>query len=70
MKKKKILITGVAGFIGSIFFKYLKKRGYEVYGVDFNIIHNNDKEIFYINLIDYEKKKNYLTKLVQNLSFT
>ena len=69
MKKKKILITGVAGFIGSIFFKYLIKRGYEVYGVDFDIIHNNDNEIFDINLIDYEKKKELFNKISPEFIF-
>ena len=36
--KKRILITGAAGFIGGKLFKFLKKKGFKVYGVDFNIV--------------------------------
>jgi UDP-glucose 4-epimerase len=32
--RKKILITGVAGFIGSSFSKYLDTQKYEIYGID------------------------------------
>ena len=32
--KEKILITGAAGFIGSHLFKHLKKKGYNVSGLD------------------------------------
>ena len=38
MEKRKILITGAAGFIGTNIFNYLKNKGYDVYGVDFDII--------------------------------
>ena len=34
MKKKKVLITGVAGLLGSHFSKYLLDKGYAVIGVD------------------------------------
>jgi len=34
MQKTKLLITGVAGLIGSHFAKYLLDKGYEVWGID------------------------------------
>lgn len=34
MKKKKVLITGVAGLLGSHFSKYLLDKGYDVIGID------------------------------------
>ena len=52
--KKKILITGAAGFIGSKLFSILKKN-YEVTGIDFNILRSLDKNIYEIDIL--EKKK-------------
>jgi len=34
MQKTKVLITGVAGLLGSHFSRYLLDKGYEVYGID------------------------------------
>src|SRR3990167_5498285 len=55
----KVLITGVAGLIGSHFSKYLCDKGYEVYGIDDlsgGDEENVDKRVkFYkMNLIDCE----------------
>ncbi len=63
MKKKKILITGAAGFIGTFLFKYLKNKDYEVYGVDFDIINKIDERIFDTNLINYKKKEELFNKI-------
>lgn len=55
---KKIIITGVAGFIGSEFAYYLLKRGYEVIGID-NLCSDGDvllelKQTRLVRLINYE----------------
>ena len=55
--KKRILITGAAGFIGGKLFKFLKKKGFKVYGVDFNIINKVDDKIFDVNLLNYSDKE-------------
>src|SRR3990167_10417638 len=34
MEKTKVLITGVAGLIGSHMAEYLVSKGYDVYGID------------------------------------
>ena len=52
MKKGKILITGAAGFIGTNIFEHLKNKGYDVYGVDFDMIDKKDERMFDINLIE------------------
>lgn len=52
---KKVLITGIAGFIGSNLAKKLKEKGHEVFGID--------------NLNDYysvELKKDRLSKFLNN----
>jgi len=61
--KKRILITGVAGFIGSNLLKYLRGQDYDVYGIDFDIIKNNDEKVFDINLIDPKKTENFFNKI-------
>jgi len=63
MKIKKVLITGAAGFIGSRLFKYLQDKGYEVYGVDFDIINKPNDKMFDINLLDYENKNECFSKI-------
>lgn len=67
MKRKKILITGVAGMIGSHLLDEMLKRGYEVIGIDNlsygklkNIEHNlNDQNFsFYkVSICDFETLK-------------
>ena len=61
--KKRILITGVAGFIGSNFLKHLSNQDYDIYGIDFDIIKNNDERIFDLNLIDSEKTRDIFAKI-------
>ena len=63
------MITGVAGFIGSNFLKHLSNQDYDIYGIDFDIIKNNDERIFDLNLIDSEKQGIFLRKLNQHSSF-
>ena len=69
MKNKKIIITGASGFIGTSLFRYLKKKGYDVYGVDFNIINKIDEKIFDINLIDYKKKEEFFKRIKPEFIF-
>ena len=49
---KKILITGISGYIGSHIAVYLKKKGYEVDGLDRN---QNQLNIDFKYQIDLEK---------------
>ena len=49
--KKRILITGAAGFIGGKLFKFFKKKGFNVYGIDFNVINKADDKIFDVDLL-------------------
>ena len=62
MKIKKILITVAAGFIGSRLFNYLKNKGHDVYGVDFDIISKTDDRIFNIDLLNYKNKETFFSK--------
>ncbi len=59
--KKKILITGVAGFIGSSIAKSLIKSNYKVFGVDdfsSGMEKNIPKEVDFIKMDLSNKKKN------------
>ena len=51
--KKKILITGAAGFIGGKLFEFLKKKGFDVYGIDFNVINKVDSKILDVDLLNW-----------------
>jgi len=55
--KKKILITGAAGFIGGKLFEFLKKKGFDVYGIDFNVINKVDSKILDVDLLNYNNKE-------------
>lgn len=68
--KKKILITGAAGFIGSNFFKYLSSKNFDVYGIDFDIIRNVDeKKIFDIDLSNTKKTKKIFEQIKPEFIF-
>tara|TARA_Y100001935_G_scaffold20132_1_gene14718 strand:+ start:2521 stop:3516 length:996 start_codon:yes stop_codon:yes gene_type:complete len=50
MKKNKILVTGVAGYIGGTFAYEVLKKGFKVYGIDSFINSNrNNVDIFFKN---------------------
>jgi UDP-glucose 4-epimerase len=61
-QKKKILVTGTSGYIGSSAFKFLSKK-YNVYGLDKKKPIINSKKIFVINLLNKKKVKNFLYKI-------
>ncbi len=55
--KKTVLITGVAGFIGSHLCDYLLSKNYKVIGID-NLITGNLKNLSHLNSnIDFQFKK-------------
>ena len=75
--KKKILITGVAGFIGYSLADKLLKKGHEIYGVDnydnyYSIIFKKlrikslkkNKNFYFkkIDIVNYKSLNNYLVK--------
>ncbi len=73
---KKILITGVAGFIGSHLADYFLKKNYKVFGIDNfltgskdNIKHNFDNENFHFLEHDVREKINISEKLDYILHF-
>jgi len=69
--KKKILVTGGAGYIGSFIVRELKKEGYDVIIVD-NLLHGHKKAVvgFEIHKIDLVEEKDKLNKLFKEKKFT
>ena len=59
-RKKKILVTGSAGYIGSHIINYLNHRGYEVHGLDRNKTNINVKKEY---VVDLEKVNNLNYKI-------
>ena len=51
--KKKVLIFGAAGYIGSILCKFLLHKNFEIIAID-NLIYNN-----FFSIKDLQKKKNF-----------
>lgn len=48
LKKEKILITGASGYIGFCLLKYLRKKNYNIFGLDKkNLKIKNQKKIKY-----------------------
>lgn len=68
--RKKVLITGVNGFIGQAFWRYLKKRrlSFDVFGLDAKL-GSIDKNIFICNLSQQQKLKSILSKIAPNYIF-
>jgi len=66
--KKKILITGAGGFIGSRLFKHLKDKNYDVTGVDFDIL-NNTNDLIDCNLLNENQNENILKNVNADFIF-
>ncbi len=64
MKSKKILVTGVAGYIGSTFTYEALRKGYKVIGLD-NFSNSNEKIVTYF-LRNYPQKFKFLELDLQN----
>jgi len=64
MNKRKILITGVNGFIGKSLFNYVKKEypKYKVMGIDLHCQEETD-EVLQCDLFDVDKLKGILTDI-------
>ena len=72
MNKKKILITGSEGYIGSHVFNYFKNKGYDVHTLDRNKSTHKSKRHYLIDL-EEEQKKIYKVKydcLIHLASYT
>ena len=68
MSRKKILITGAAGFIGYKLYLHLKKK-YEVFGLDFNILHNQNNELNEIDILNKDFFLTFLQKIKPDFVF-
>lgn len=51
--KRRVLITGCAGFIGKNLFSYLEKLDYEVFGIDVNCV--NAENTFNVDINNYNR---------------
>lgn len=48
--KKRVLVTGYKGFIGSHIFSYLMERGYDVLGLDEDIRDKESMRLYFLNV--------------------
>lgn len=47
MSRTSVVVTGAAGYVGSVLCQHLLRRGYKVLGVD-SFIHNNQRAMFHL----------------------
>tara|TARA_Y100000816_G_C26095128_1_gene579382 strand:+ start:1514 stop:2359 length:846 start_codon:yes stop_codon:yes gene_type:complete len=66
--KGNILITGAGGFIGTAIFLSLKKKGYKVFGVDFDYI-KHDENLIDLNLLNIDTNNNVIKDLKPNFVY-
>ena len=67
---KKVLVTGIDGFVAGYLSDHLKKSGYDVYGTTINEIYTNDKiKIFKMNLLNAENVNNVIKNIKPNMIF-
>ncbi len=57
-----ILITGAGGFIGSTLFNFLKKKKYNVFGIDFDFLNDNE-DLIEVNLVSDDKSIDIINKI-------
>ena len=67
---KKVLVTGVDGFVAGYLSDYLFKSGYDVYGTTISETYKNDKiKIFKMNLLDVENVSDVIKNISPNMIF-
>jgi len=59
---KKVLITGITGFVGNHLKTFLEKKGYTVFGIA-STIHQREENVFHVDLTDYPALKKVLQKV-------
>ena len=65
---KKVLVTGVDGFVAGYLSDYLFKSGYDVYGTTISETYKNDKiKIFKMNLLDAENVSDVIKNISPNM---
>jgi len=52
---KRILVTGISGFISSLLIPELEKEGYEVFGIDNRIPENSPSNFIQADITDYKQ---------------
>ena len=65
--KKKILVTGCHGMLGSNLAKLLIKKKYNYFGVHKTKKYSYSKNEFYLDLINKKKVKNFINKISPNI---
>ncbi len=58
--KKKVLITGISGFIGSNLARRLRSKGYSVFGVSRSF--SEDKNIIQLDVLEFEQLNTFIKK--------
>jgi len=66
-KNKRILITGISGFVGKALEKHLKSQGAEVFGISRSI--STDKNILNSDILDYEPINKFVKDLKIQICF-
>ena len=74
MEKKKILITGAAGYIGSMLTTKLVELGYNILAIDILKYDDNSlSHLFYFKNFNFIKaditKKNVIKKIIKNCEY-
>lgn len=67
---KKVLVTGIDGFVARYLYDYLLKSGYDVYGTTINETYKNDKiKIFKMNLLNVENVNDVIKNIKPDMIF-
>lgn len=61
LEKKKIVITGHLGFVGSVVARNLRAAGYDVWGIDKRT--DNDDKTLVTNLLDFKETRDSISKI-------
>ena len=67
---KKVLVTGIDGFVAGYLYDYLLKSGYDVYGTTIDETYKNDKiKIFKMNLLNAENVNDVIENIKPDMIF-